>query len=85
MSVSDVEVFDPSKDDPQSGSVRQVIVELGISDGDSIQVIGDGIAGGMQVVTEGAERLRPFQTVRIAPDVDRGAAKKDPREKPSPP
>ncbi len=60
-------IVDVAKDDPEVGSVRQIIVELGISEGTSIQIIADGIADGMQVVTEGAERLRPFQNVRIAP------------------
>ena len=81
-------VFDPSKDDPQTGSVRQVIVELGISEGTKIQVIADDaddVAAGMQVVTEGAERLRPFQNVRIAPDAEQDAAKKGGPEKPPTP
>ena len=78
-------LFDPSKDDPQTGSVRQLIVELGISEGNSIQVIDDGIAAGMHVVTEGAERLRPSQNVRIAPEADQRAATKGPPEKPPSP
>ncbi len=46
-------------------SVRQVMVEPGLSSGTSIQVIGENLEPGMQVVTEGAERLRAFQTVEI--------------------
>lgn len=46
-------------------SVRQVIVDVGVSSGTWIQVTGEGLAGGQQVVTEGAERLRAFQTVQI--------------------
>ena len=46
-------------------SVRQVIVTTGVSAGTSIQVIGEGLAADQQVVTEGAERLRAFQTVQI--------------------
>ncbi len=46
-------------------SVRQVLVTTGVSADTWIQVIGDGIAANQQVVTEGAERLRAFQTVQI--------------------
>ena len=49
-------------------SVRQVLVETGISEGDAIQVLADELQPGEQVVTEGAERLRPFQTVSILPE-----------------
>ena len=49
-------------------SVRQVLVETGISEGDAIQVLTDELQSGEQVVTEGAERLRPFQTVSILPE-----------------
>jgi len=46
-------------------SVRQVLVEPGLSSGTSIQVAGENLAADMLVVTEGAERLRAFQTVQI--------------------
>jgi len=46
-------------------SVRQVMVTTGVSEKTWIQVIGDGLEAGQQVVTEGAERLRAFQTVQI--------------------
>ncbi|HAP07909.1 MAG TPA: hypothetical protein DCR20_08770 [Planctomycetaceae bacterium] len=46
-------------------SVRQVLVSLGIGTGVWIQVQGESLAAGQQVVTEGAERLRAFQTVSI--------------------
>lgn len=46
-------------------SVRQVLVESGLSSGTWIQVTGENLADGMQVITEGAERLRAFQTVQI--------------------
>ncbi len=46
-------------------SVRQVLVSTGVSSGTSIQVIGEGLVANQQVVTEGAERLRAFQTVQI--------------------
>lgn len=49
-------------------SVRQVLVTPGVSEGAWIQVIGDGLAADQQVVTEGAERLRAFQTVQIMQD-----------------
>lgn len=46
-------------------SVRQVMVTTGVSEKTWIQVIGEGLEAGQQVVTEGAERLRAFQTVQI--------------------
>lgn len=46
-------------------SVRQVMVTTGVSQKAWIQVIGEGLEAGQQVVTEGAERLRAFQTVQI--------------------
>jgi len=49
----------------QPPSVRQVMVEPGLSSEASIQVTGENIEPGMQVVTEGAERLRAFQSVEI--------------------
>ena len=57
-------------------SVRQVIVEPGLGTGTWIHVKGDSLAPGQQVITEGAERLRAFQTVTIlddsAPTADNG-------------
>ena len=46
-------------------SVRQVMVTTGIGTGTWIQVTGESLAAGQQVVTEGAERLRAFQAVQI--------------------
>lgn len=46
-------------------SVRQVLVTPGLSSGTWIQVNGKNLAEGMQVVTEGAERLRDSQSVLI--------------------
>lgn len=53
----------PTESQPMS--VRQVLVSTGVSQDTSIQVIGEGLAAGQQVITEGAERLRAFQTVQI--------------------
>jgi multidrug efflux pump subunit AcrA (membrane-fusion protein) len=53
--------------DAKGAVSNPVPVQLGLSDGDHIQVIGEGLSEGQQVVTEGAERLRPFSPVRIAP------------------
>jgi multidrug efflux pump subunit AcrA (membrane-fusion protein) len=53
----------PTTEQPMS--VRQVLVTTGVSQKTSIQVIGEGLEAGQQVVTEGAERLRAFQTVQI--------------------
>jgi len=67
--------FAPSADDPKSGTTAQVSVELGTSEGKLIEVIPKPAPNGSavkfdatsMVVTEGAERLRPFpQDVRIA-------------------
>lgn len=46
-------------------SVRQVMVTPGIGTGTWIQVTGESLAAGQQVVTEGAERLRAFQAVQV--------------------
>ena len=56
-------------------SVRQVIVEPGLSSGTWIQVTGENLAADMQVITEGAERLRAFQTVQIMKDAGSEGAK----------
>lgn len=49
----------------QPSSVRQVMVQPGISQSEWVQVLDSDLESGMQVVTEGAERLRPFQSVQI--------------------
>jgi RND family efflux transporter MFP subunit len=54
--------------DGQPPSVRQVMVEPGISQDSWIQVRGTDLTAGTQVVTEGAERLRAFQTIQIMSD-----------------
>lgn len=46
-------------------SVRQVMVEPGLGTGTWIQVTGESLAAGQQVVTEGAERLRAFQAITV--------------------
>ena len=63
-------VFQPDNEKPETGTVVQVPVVTGINDVSpagvsQIEVKGEGIAAGMQIVTEGAERMRPFQTVRV--------------------
>lgn len=47
-----------------SSTVRPVTVELGVADGQWIQIRGD-VAAGQQVVVQGNERLRPGQPVVI--------------------
>lgn len=54
-------------------SVRQISVETGLSEGAWMQARGE-LQSGVQVVTEGAERLRPFQTVSLLPDEDEEGA-----------
>lgn len=53
---------------------RRVMVEVGIASNDWIQVIGEGLAAGQQVITEGTERVRPFGTVSILTDSRSGTA-----------
>ena len=65
-------IFDPDANKPGMGAARQVKIETGIGDGALIQVTGPGIAQGMQVVTEGAERLRPFQSIQRIDDSEHG-------------
>jgi HlyD family secretion protein len=60
-----------------------VSVQLGLSEGDHIQVIGKGLAAGQQVVTEGGERLRPFSPVRIAPKAEKPGKKSQGKKKPT--
>lgn len=59
----------------QSLSVRQVVVTPGISSGTWIQVTGENLELGMQVVTDGAPRLRPFQAVQVMQDEGTGQIK----------
>lgn len=52
-------------DEAGNVSVSQISVQTGLSEGSQIQVTSSELKSGMKVVTEGAERLRPFQTVRV--------------------
>ena len=61
-------VCEPDPSEPGSGTVRQVPVQTDLTDGRYIELIGEGLADGMEVVVEGAERLRPFQKVRLLTD-----------------
>jgi HlyD family secretion protein len=51
--------------DGQPTSVRQVLVTPGISKEDWIEVRGTDLVAGSLIVTEGAERLRSFQSVQV--------------------
>ncbi len=69
---------------PVPEGVRPVRVELGIADGNSIEVVGE-LAEGDRVVTLGNERLRPGQPVRVmreaaapAENADKAAAASKP-------
>ncbi|MEW4451398.1 efflux RND transporter periplasmic adaptor subunit [Bremerella sp. JC817] len=53
--------------------VKPIPVTLGVSEGGSIEVTGP-LTPGMQVVTQGNERLRPGQTVNILPAPEGPAA-----------
>lgn len=59
-----VYVVDLSAPNAQQGNARPVPVQLGISDGSWIHVIG-AVAPGQMVVVQGNERLRPGQDVLI--------------------
>jgi RND family efflux transporter MFP subunit len=54
---------------PEKGKARAVPVELGVADGDLIQVKGD-VKPGELVVVQGNERLRPGQEVVAVPPAD---------------
>ena len=62
-------VFVPDQADSTGalGKVRPVPMREGIQDGNFVQVFAEGLPAGSQVVVEGAERLRPFQDVRVLP------------------
>jgi RND family efflux transporter MFP subunit len=58
-------VVKPDKDKPQVGTAVPVPVQIGVADGDRVQVIG-AVAAGQLVVVGGNERLLPFgQPVKI--------------------
>ncbi|MFN4259308.1 MAG: efflux RND transporter periplasmic adaptor subunit [Gemmataceae bacterium] len=59
-----VYVVDADSSDPTMGKARPVPVQLGVADGSWIQVKGE-LQAGQVVVSEGNERLRPAQDVRI--------------------
>ena len=66
-----INIFAPNPDNVESGTVRQIPVETGLSevsrDGISqIEIKGAGLVAGMQVVTAGAERLVPFQPIQLS-------------------
>jgi len=65
-------LYRPDEDNPRIGTVQQLFVTPGVNDGTSVQLIADDLRSGMQVVTEGAERLRPFQTVQVAAELAAG-------------
>ena len=54
-----------SQEEGQPLNVRRVLVEPGIAEEGEVQVTTDELLPDTLVVTEGAERLRPFQTVSI--------------------
>lgn len=57
-------VVDTAAADAKQGKVRPVPVQLGVAEGNMIQVTG-GLQAGQQVVVQGNERLRPGQDVQI--------------------
>lgn len=71
-------IYQPSDENVNSGTVTQVPVETGISDKEFIQVTGEGLSDSVQVVVEGAERLRHLQTVQLVAEAARSAPKESP-------
>lgn len=76
MLIYTFEAGEKKSDGPTTGIVKMVLVELGLSEGDEIQVVRTRSLPGMpetkldantMVVTEGAERLRPNQEVMLTP------------------
>jgi RND family efflux transporter MFP subunit len=57
-------VVDAASPDAKAGKVRPVPVQLGVAEGNMIQVRG-GVQPGQLVVVQGNERLRPGQDVQI--------------------
>lgn len=55
-----------SKDAPDA-VVRPLAVQLGTAFGKGIELQGEGLGAGLELVIEGNERLRPGQEVRIVP------------------
>lgn len=66
-------VVDTPDGGKEPSTVRPVPIQLGISKGDQIQVIGD-LKPGQAVVVEGNERLRPGQPVRPEARAKKAAA-----------
>lgn len=60
---------------PQLGTVQRIVVELGISDGEMVQVFSKEATPGAFVVTEGAERLQDYQDVQLPQEKIAGPAK----------
>jgi multidrug efflux pump subunit AcrA (membrane-fusion protein) len=59
---------------PDAGKARPVILEEGGAFGERVEILSGELAAGMQVVTEGAERLTPFADIIIQTDAPPGGA-----------
>ena len=53
---------------PGTGKARPVVVQEAAAYGDRVEVLGEELQAGMEVVTEGAERLTPFADIQIQSD-----------------
>lgn len=70
---------------PQTGTAKPVMIQEGVAYGEMVQVLDGELNPGMTVVTEGAERLSPFQSVQIAAPISTEAKKPSPtQEEPAP-
>jgi HlyD family secretion protein len=61
-------------DKPDNGKARPIIVQEGEAFGDRIEILNSDLQPGMQVVTEGAERLTPFADILIQSDAPAAGA-----------
>jgi RND family efflux transporter MFP subunit len=68
-----VYVVEASPEDPSMGTVRPVVVDLGATSGELIQVIGP-LNVDQRVVVRGNERLRPGQDVTVTDELPADAA-----------
>ncbi|MEZ6067771.1 MAG: efflux RND transporter periplasmic adaptor subunit [Planctomycetaceae bacterium] len=59
---------------PGTGKAKPVMVQEGPAYGEFVEVYGDELQPGMQVIVEGAERLKPFNDLMIQPDAPAAGA-----------
>src|SRR5262249_34844249 len=60
-------VADPAPRDPKRGTVKRLEVQLGIDDGQRVEIRSDRLVGGEYVIVKGAGILRPGDQVIAVP------------------